>query len=363
MREQTLMAQAFDATSLQLSGDPVTVADQVSFTNTPLQIAVSADTNGTLMYLANSRPDQQMVWYDRSGKELGRAAMTGEQGGAVSLAPDGKRVAFRRVDAQNLVSQWLQDLERNQETPLTRPPLSPSSAVVWSPNGQRVAFSATGGGVRAMYIKNVSGGKEEVLLQGTNQQVPSDWSRDDRWLVYTENDPKTGSDIWLLPDPSTPSADRRPVALLHTPALESQGQISPDGKWLAYFSNESGTGQVYLRPFAGAAPAPDAKWQVSTSLGREPRWRGDGKELFYLQFVTGTSRYQVMSVPVGAAPNPAGTPKLLFEFQSISVVPQGNAFLYSPAADGQRFLINIYATEAHPSLDVILNWGSTASGK
>jgi Tol biopolymer transport system component len=212
----------------------------------------------------------------------------------------------------------------------------------------------------------VNGGKEEILLQGgTNRRHPSDWSRDDRWLVYTTNDPKTGADIWLLPNPSSSalSADRKPVALLQTPALESQGQISPDGKWLAYSSSESNEGRVYLRPFAGASPSPDVRWQVSTTQSREPRWRADGKELFYLEQVTGTSRNKLMAVSIGAAPNPSGPPKLLFEFQSLGFVTQANAFLYSPAADGQRFLINVYATEPQPSLEVILNWGSTPSGK
>jgi Tol biopolymer transport system component len=261
-----------------------------------------------------------------------------------------------------LVSRWLQDLERNQETRLTTPPNSPG-APIWSPDGQRIAFVGTIGGVRALYTKNVNGGTEEVLLQSsTNPRALSDWSRDDRWLVFTETDPKTGADIWLLADPSTRSADRKTVALLHTPASESQGQISPDGKWLAYLSDESGTYQVYLRPFAGAAPAPDIKWQVSTVRGFEPRWRADGKELFYLEPVTVT-RYKVMSVPFSAGPNPAGTPKMLFEFQALVTVPQANVFLYSPSANGQRFLINVYATEAQPSLEVILNWGRTPSGK
>jgi eukaryotic-like serine/threonine-protein kinase len=364
VREQMLMAQAFDATSLQLSGDPVVVADQVSFTNTAPQIAASADMNGTLMYLVNGRPDRQMVWYARSGTELGRGATTSVYGGGVSLAPDDERVAFRRTDAQGLLSLWLQDLERNQETFLTRPPLSPG-APVWSPDGQRVAFSATGAGAPGMYIKNVNGGKEEILLQDTNPQAPSDWSRDDRWLVYTENNPKTGADIWLLPDPSKPSADRKSVKLLGESFNESQGQISPDGKWLAYCSNESGTNQIYLRPFNGTSPALDTKWQLSTSgvPSQEPRWRADGKELFYLELLRGTQRIKLMSVPIGAVPNPAGTPKLLFEFQSLTTVPQANVFAYSPVADGQRFLINVYATEAQPSLEVILNWGKTAGGR
>ena len=170
VREQTLMAEAFDAASLQLSGEPVTVAEPVSFTHAPPQIAAFADTNGTLMYLANSRPDRQLVWYDRSGKELARATMTGQTNG-VSLAPDGKRVAFGRTDAQGLNSLWVQDLERDQETRLTTPPLGPGAAI-WSPDGQRVVFGATGAGAPAMYIRSVTGGTEEVLLQGSTRGKP-----------------------------------------------------------------------------------------------------------------------------------------------------------------------------------------------
>jgi Tol biopolymer transport system component len=357
VREQALMATAFDAASQQLSGEPVTVARPVSFTNAPPQIAAFADANGNLMYLANSRPDRQLVWYDRSGNELDRAGIVGQASG-VSVAPDGKRVVFRRTDSQSLTSLWVHDLERDQEIRLTTPPLSPGPAVL-SPDGQRAAFVAS---ARAMYIRSVTGGSEEVLLPaGTNTRAASDWTRDDRWLVYTEIDPKTGADIWLLADPSRPSADRKPMAWLRTPAVESQGQISPDGRWLAYCSDESGRLQVYLRPFAGAAPAPDTKWPASGVSGREPRWRADGKELFWVESVAGTSRSKLMAAPIGQATNPVGVPRMLFEFETVLIVPQGNQFSYAPSADGQRFVVNVPSTDARPSLDVILNWGQTQS--
>ncbi len=363
LREQTLMAQPFNVTSQQLSGDPFALAEQASFTNTPPQVAASTGLNGTVVYLANGKPDQQLVWYDRAGKELGRAAMTGSWGSSVSLAPDGKRVAFVRGDQQNGVL-WLQDLERNSEARLVLPPLV-SGAAVWSPDGQRVAFRATGAGVDAMYLKGASGGKEEILLRGTSPMYPSDWSRDGRWLVYTEDNPKTGADLWLLFDPANPSADRKPVPLLRTPSVESQGQISPDGKWLAYTSTESSNlREVYLRPFAGASPVPDTKWQVSAGAqGRVPRWRADGKELFYVEAVTGSSRHRMMSVPIGAAPNPVGTPKPLFEFRGLAWITQENRFFYSPSADGQRFLVSAYATDPQTSLEIILNWSKTVSAK
>jgi Tol biopolymer transport system component len=143
-----------------------------------------------------------------------------------------------------------------------------------------------------------------MLLQpGPNGRATSDWTRDDRWLVHTETDPKTGADIWLLGDPSKPVAERKPVAWLRTPAMESQGQISPDGRWLAYWSDESGRFQIYLRPFTGAAPTTETKWAVSAVSGREPRWRGDGKELFWIEVIPGTTRTRLMAAGVGQAPN------------------------------------------------------------
>jgi Tol biopolymer transport system component len=362
-REQTLMSQTFDATSLQLSGEPATVANQVGITNAPPQIAASADTNGTLMYLANGRPERQLIWYDRAGKERGRAAVTGSgPGTAVALAPDGKRVAFRRTDAQGLASLFMQDLERNQETRLTTPPLISGSAV-WSPDGQRVAFGATGTGADGIYIKNVNGGKEALLLAGPNL-APADWSQDDHWLVFTGTAPKTLGDIWLLPDPSKSpglSAERKPVPLLRTGAIESQGQISPDGKWLAYVSDESGPPQVYLRPFSGLSPSSDQRWQISSVPSAEPRWRADGRELFFLTY--SSKQVKLIAVPIGAPPSPVGMSTPLFEFQSIPTVPQINSFRYAPAADGQRFLVNAEITDAPPSLEVLLNWGRMASGK
>jgi len=362
VRQHTLMAMAFDADTRQLSGEPVTVARSVSFTNNPPQIAAFADSNGTLMYLANSRPDLQLVWYDRSGKELVRGAMAGQANG-VSLAADNKRVAFRRTDAQGLSSLWVHDLERDQEIRVTRPPLIATTALL-SPDGQHVAFVRAGAGASAIYRKSVMGGTEEILLEASSTgRATSDWTRDDRWLVYTESDPKTGSDIWLLPDPLKPSADRKPVAWLRTPAMESQGQISPDGRWLAYCSDESGRFQIYLRAFADGAPAPVTTWLASGVSAREPRWRADGKELFWIEVVSGTTRVKLMSAPVSQGPNPVGTPRILFEYETVLILPQGNQFSFATSADGQRFVVNGLSTPARPVLEMILNWRPTPSAR
>jgi serine/threonine protein kinase/Tol biopolymer transport system component len=354
VREQALMAVPFDAESQHLSGDPVLVARPVSFTNAGVQIAAFADANGSLMYVANGRPETQLIWVDRAGKEVDRGPMTG-QGAGVSLAADGRRMAFGRTDAQVSSSLWVQDLERDQELRVTRPPQSGNAAVL-SPDGQRVAFAA-GGETPAIHVRSISGASEDVILRG--QARPSDWSRDDRWLVYTAADAKTASDIWLFPNPSTSAAGRTPVPWLRTPALETQGQISPDGRWLAYCSDESGRLQVYLRLFNGGSPAPDTKWQVGP--GREPRWRADGKELFWVQ--SGQPVTRLMSAAIGGAPNPIGAPRMLFEFKPNLILPQGNIYSYAPSADGQRFVVNVPSIDVSPSLEFILNWGQTQGRK
>src|SRR6185503_554247 len=160
------------------------------------------------------------VWYDRDGTEVGRAPISGLNAAAPSLSPDGKRVLFRRTDAQSRSLLWLDDLERNQEIQLTN---VPGGAAVWSPDGQRMAFVHGGDapGDRGIYVRNVSGGDEQLVMrQGENTVSVSDWSRDGRWLAYTEADPKTGNgDIWALPLNGNPTTSK-PVLLLRTPDLE-----------------------------------------------------------------------------------------------------------------------------------------------
>jgi hypothetical protein len=147
---------------------------------------------------------------------------------------------------------------------------------------------------------------------------------------------------------------------VRTPALESQAQVSPDGRWLAYTSNESGAEHVYVRPFSATPPLPESKWQVSSVFGREPRWRADSRELYYLEAPNlATQRQRVMAVPIETGAVPVGASRPLFELASLGVIPEGNSFLYAPAPDGRRFLVDMFASDARPTFDVILNWGSS----
>jgi Tol biopolymer transport system component len=313
--------------------------------------------NGTVAFVVDGQPPRELVWRDRSGKRLGSALSAFRELFGVALAPHGRAVVFRYTNAENRGETRLIDVERSQDTRLFAPPLSPSY-VVWSPDGARILFSGDVAGNVGLYARNVSGGPEELLLkQAESPRRPSDWSRDGRWIVYTENDRNTRGDIWLLPTPPNASAGKA-VPLLRTAANESEGQISPDGRWLAYTSDEAGFEQVYLRPFTGSEPVPDVKWSI-TAAGRavEPRWRADGRELYWLERnATRRTTYALVAVPINEAPNPVGAPIRLFELQTTSPVIQNNSFTYSPSADGQRFLISGFAADARPSLDVILNW-------
>ncbi len=358
IREQSLMAQPFDAGSLELSGEPFSVARPVSFQFNAGQIAASVSEDGTLVYAVNARPDRQLVWYDRAGSETGRAAVTGNTNG-IFLSPDGKRVAFQRADESGgPSSHWIEDLERGQESRLPRE--AGDNLPVWSPDGQRLAFSSNNPSRRGIYARSVSGGTEEKLLEDTGTLFVSDWSRDGRWIAYTGFDPATRADVWLLPA-SPAASDRKPVPLLRGAANESQAQFSPDGKWVAYFSDEDGIGQVYLRRFDNGS-ASEARWQISASKTRslEPRWRADGKELFYLEGNSGAQRIKLYAVSIADAPNPVGAPKPLFDVQSLSTLTSSNIFLYAPSPDGQRFLINVFASNVPPTLEAILNWASTS---
>jgi eukaryotic-like serine/threonine-protein kinase len=319
-------------------------------------MAASAE-NGMLVYLANGdavvQNNLQLTWLDRSGLELGKVGPSGGVQG-VALSPDEKTVAIPRlVPVSQAYEIWLHDLARETESRLTLRASGSSRAPVWSPERGRIIFSAIrpGNAVADVYSKEIDGGQEELLLHNGNEKNPSDWSRDGRYLVYTEVDPKNRGDIWLLRDPLGNAGDRKPVPFLRTEFNESNGQIAPDGHWIAYTSDESGQEEVYVRSF----PFGDGKWQVSTKRGREPRWRLDGKELFYLEGQV--PRHRLMVVAITAGPRLAfGPPKPLFEFRSQAVILERNGFLYSPSADGQHFLVNVSTADARPTLEVLVNW-------
>ncbi|MEO8681213.1 MAG: protein kinase [Vicinamibacterales bacterium] len=356
----TLLAVPFDAQELTVTGGPVPViegvASAISITGTS-QFSVS--DNGTLVFVPGalgSQLQQQLTWFDRTGKTLEAVGDSGTFAG-INLSPDGKRFAVHRHEGSG-GDIWVYDASQRTSMRLTFEPSQDNGMPVWSPDGKRIAFPSLRNGKWGLYQKNADGtGAEDLLVESALVKFPMAWSRDGQSIAFVVADPKTLMDLWLLPL----TGDRKATPLLDSRFVENFPQISPDGKWLAYMSSESGTNHIYVRSF----PKGDGKWQVSTGgYGSFPRWRSDGKELFYL---TGVAQGQVMSVEVNGSGSSfvAGTPAELFEtgtYGSAAPGHQGNFFTYAVSPDGQRFLMPQPVSGAKgnvaPTINVILNWTS-----
>ena len=342
LRGSVLMARPFDPKSGELRGDAVPVVEGIE--------AFSVSDNGVLVDRPGSGADDaHLVWFDRAGKNLGTVGSAAEYSGP-ALSPDGSRlaVAIRDAGAQGR-DIWVFDLARGTATKLTFDPKDDFNPV-WSPDGSRIAFSSDRRGARNLYIKSASGtGDEELLLESDRNKNAEDWSRDGRWLAYNEAAPGAGNDIWTL------SLDtRQPRPFLQTRFNEDEAVFSPDGKWIAYRSAESGRSEVYVQPFAEAAPGAKGKWVVSNAGGLDPQWRGDGKELFYTSLQTPP---QIMAVDIEASNGAivAGIPHPLFQTR----LPARGRNSWVVTRDGKKFLA-IVPVEQKPAttLNVILNWPS-----
>jgi Tol biopolymer transport system component len=336
-REGTLMAQLFDSRRMELAGEAVPIAERFSNTGA---FAASASATGVLAYRANPSPNSKLAWYDRSGKML--AASEPGPYNTLTLSPDGMRVAVAQYTEQE-GNIWIHDSSLGPGTRFTfekRADWMP----VWSPDGSRIVWSAAGDAYNLHQKASSGAGKEEVVLKSAERKFTNDWSRDGRFLLYSSIG--RGSDLWYLP---MTGDDRKPRIYLQTEFNEYQARFSPDTRFVAYTSDETGRPEVYVRPFPDAA---SGKWMVSKSGGNQPQWRGDGKELFY---ISGDSK--MMSVEVSASPAfQSLAPKELF-LAPIFAPPNTNTTRYSVTADGKRFVIVCTdGSQAPTSITVILNW-------
>ncbi len=340
VRDRTLMAQGFDPRRLELRGEPFPVAEPLA--TTPFGLAFfSVSDNGVLAYRSTGLASGRLVWLDRAGKEIETVGPSADYR-APALSPDGKRIAVRRRDAQTANPDvWIIEPARGTVTRFTYDPGGDGNPL-WSADGSQIVFSSDRGGVADLYLKAASGlGEDTLLVHSSAGKTPDDWSRDGKYLVYGEFSPQTNTDIYLLPL----TGDRKPVVFLKTPFGEGRSQFSPDGRWIAYNSDESGRNEVYVRSFQG----PPGKWQVSTAGGLEPHWRGDGNELFFI-----SPDQRLMAVDIKpAASFEAGIPKELFP---VRVQFQGVRNTFVPAPDGQRFLILKPDDESLAPTTVVLNW-------
>jgi Tol biopolymer transport system component len=338
VREQTLVAQKFDARTLKLEGEAVPVSEGLGIGDLGLA-SFSASRTGILVFRPGNVEQRQLVWYDRAGKETPAIEEAGDFSNP-SLSADGTRLAFDRTDG-NTPNLWIRDIARGVTSRFTFEQTSAVNAQ-WSPDGRRIAFTATPKGPPDLYVKDTAGTREpELLVASPEPKYLSDWSPDGKYLIYSAQASDTGWDVWALPV----AGDRKPIALAKSRFDEMFATISPNGKYLAYWSNESGRSEVYVQEF----PEARSKWQVSTDGGVEPFWRRDGRELFYRN---GT---RIMAVPVETgATFTAGTPSELFKGRFATLVSRAR---YRPSADGQRFLAVVtMGQDAVQPASVVVNW-------
>jgi eukaryotic-like serine/threonine-protein kinase len=347
LRERTLMTQQFDVSRLKLTGEPIPIADQVGSTQagTNSQLSdFSVSDKGVLVYRTGVSDNRHCVWFDRIGKETGSVNLEGNLFD-VRLSPDGKRAAIQLLDHRGgILNQdiWVVDLERNIPTRLTFDPTIEDDPV-WSPDSSRLLFTSERDGRRDIYQKASNGaGGEELLLKSDSRKEAQDWSVDGKYCLYTVADATTKSDIWLLPL----FGDRKPYSLVTTRFREFHPRFSPDGRWFAYVSDESGRLEVYVQSF----PASGGKWMISNGGGGQPVWRRDGRELFYIN-----PERKLMSVVVKAdATFQASIPQPLFDTRIDDFRSNSR---YDVAPDGQRFLINVpLEAPTAPPIIVVLNW-------
>jgi Tol biopolymer transport system component len=345
VRQGTLLAQAFDLAGRTIRGEPITVADSVGFDPITGYGAFSASDAGVMAYRAGQPPVTRLSWFDRSGKALGTFGADEQTGLTnIRLSPDGSRLAAER-SLQGETDLWL--LDAAHQTRFTRGSSGTLERLpVWSPDGTRIAFESLRTGSVALAVKPSTGDRgEDVLVESPEIKVPCDWSPDGRFLLYYVPDPKTGTDLWVLPLDT-----RAPVLLLKTEANELWGQFSPDGRFVAYQSNETGRYEIYLRPF----PGDGGSVPVSTAGGVYPRWSRDGKEVY---FIAPDAKLMAVPIRTTAASVEAGAPVALFQTRRLgggwNVI--GRSHQYDVARDG-RFLVNVETESSAPLLTLLMNW-------
>jgi Tol biopolymer transport system component len=346
LRANSLMAQPFDAERGALTGEPIPIADQVQTLGNPGAVGLfSVSKNGVLVYQPIAMGNSRLTWFDRGGRAVGTVSDEATYGD-VEISPDGKRVAVSIFDtSQRSGDIWIVDIARGIRSRFTFDGADESTAS-WSPDGSRLAFNSRRKGNADLYVKNADlTGSEELILADNLNKWPFRWSRDSTLLSFISNGGPTLQGVWVLP---LSGESRTAVAYADTPFREEFPQLSPDGRWMAYKTDESKVNQIVVDAF----PKRGARVQVSTAGGNWVRWRSDGREIFWLGLDD-----QLMAASIVESNNKleVGEGRTLFR------VPPRTArtvtFSYDVAKDGQQFLFNtpIDNTESTP-VTVVLNW-------
>jgi serine/threonine protein kinase/Tol biopolymer transport system component len=352
-RGDALMAQCFSPTRLSLSGDVISVTEKVG--GSPLWAAFSVSENGTLVYGSpvTSKTAVQLVWWDRGGKQVGLFGPPGTYDD-FRLALDERRITFADT-VENNRDVWVLDSFRRVTTRLSFDPAI-DDPPMWSPDGQRVVWASDRSGTFDLYVKSANGAGPEKLMvkMGAPAGWPEDWSRDGRFIIYQIPGAKTGQDIWIAPQPAQgEGGDHKPFPYLQTSFDERHARFSPDGRWIAYSSNESGRDEIYVQSFPNSV----AKFKISSGGGVEPQWRKDGTELFYISdegMLMGVSVKLTHSASEGRID--VGQPKRLIPVRMlVDTFIVGRS--YEVSNDGQRFLVRALPSgTTAPPLTAVLNW-------
>ena len=342
-RDQALLAQPFDPRTLTVSGEAVQILEDVLVDRSASYASFSVSEHAELAYQTSAAsPRSALTWYDRRGQPVqGMPSIEGTED--PSLSRDGTRVAVTRTEGSSR-HLWLVD--RVKGSSRVTSDASADIMPIWSPDGSSIVFASNRDGPSDLYrIASSGAGSAEPVVKSATVKHPSDWSQAAGVIVYDSNDPGTGINIWTLS--TRPGAVPEPF--LRTRFSEGLGRLSPDGRWMAYASNESGPNEVFVRPF----PPSDAKWKVSTGGGTEPRWRGDGKEIFYL------ANGSLMSVEVQTAPVfRTSRPVKLFDARPSG----GSEWSYDVGRDGRSFVFSVRVGESRPGpITIVLDWAAAIS--
>jgi Tol biopolymer transport system component len=345
-QQGTLLAQAFDADERTVMGDPVKVADNLAYYSTTGNSGFAVSESGVLAYYGGSLASD-LVWLDRSGRKTATGWVQQSFTSSLRISPDGQKVVADLTDPRVGTSDiWSFDLSRRVASRFTSE-VTDESSPIWSPDGRRVVFSSDRGGANDLYVKTTDGREEAQLVFSRNgPQVATDSSSDGKWLVVEDNSRDTGRDLWVVSLDGKTQA--RPIA--RTRFQEWGGRLSPDGRWMAFVTDESGTSEVYVMPVSGVGD----KKRISTAGGISPRWRRDGRELFYVSPDSGS----VMAVAVATTSTfTAALPVRLFDLQPAGTARRPREVGYEVSPDGHAFLLSTPPEQPQPNgIAVVLNW-------
>jgi Tol biopolymer transport system component len=344
-REGSLLARPFDAERLAFTGEPVRIADNIVTASEIDWAAFGASGNGAMIYRSGARQAKsQLQWLDRNGNRLESALELTGYYPIINLSPDGRKIATYTTEPASLnYDIWLIDWDRNVRTRFTY-----DSAVetmpIWSPDGSRIAFTSFRKGTAGLYEKSAGGTSNEITLLDTpvNEWIQA-WSKDGQYIAYRKETETDSGDIHILPL----FGERKPFPFVQSAGVQSNLDFSYDGRWLAYSSNESGIYEVYLISF----PKAEHKHQISNSGGIQPKWRRDGKEIYYM-----TLDGKLMAADITTESGfHAKAPRMLFD-TAIHLLPEWyNNYAVTP--DGQRFLVlRPFTEETSAPITIVLNW-------